>query len=70
MTCVAYFNSNNKHLENNNKNNDNNTSIDFDTTKYYKDVNELNQIVKKMKIEAGQHFIKELIKYITKYRKE
>ena len=52
------------------KNNDNNTSIDFDTTKYYKDVNELNQIVKKMKIEAGQHFIKELIKYITKYRKE
>jgi hypothetical protein len=52
------------------KNNDNNTSIDFDTTTYYKDVNELNQIVKKMKIEAGQHFIKELIKYITKYRRQ
>ena len=52
------------------KNDDNNISIDFYKTKNYKDINELNQIVKKMKIEAGQHFIKELIKYITKYRKE
>ena len=52
------------------KNNDNNISIDFNKTKNYKDVNELNQIVKKMKLEAGHHFIKELIKYITKYRKQ
>ena len=52
------------------KNNDNNISIDFNKTKNYKDINELNKIVKKMKLEAGQHFIKELIKYITKYRKQ
>jgi len=52
------------------KNNDNNISIDFDKTKNYKDVNELNQIIKKMKLEAGQHFIKELIKYISKYRRQ
>jgi len=52
------------------KDSNNNMSINFEKTKNYKDVNELNQIVKNMKLQAGQHFISSLLTYVKKYRRE
>jgi len=52
------------------KDSNNNMSINFEKTKNYKDVNELNQIVKNMKLQAGQYFINSLLTYVKKYRRE
>ena len=52
------------------KNDNNNICINFDKTKNYKNVNELNQIIKTMKLEAGHQFIINLLNYIKKYRRE
>jgi hypothetical protein len=52
------------------KDSNNNMSINFEKTKNYKDVNELNQIVKNMKLQAGQYFISSLLTYVKKYRRE
>ena len=45
-----------------NSNNNNNTT--------YKNIDELNQMIKNMKLQSGKHFIIQLLKYIKKYRKE
>jgi len=47
-----------------------NICINFDKTKNYKNVNELNQILKNMKLQAGTYFIGSLLTYVKKYRRE
>ena len=47
-----------------------NTSNDLTdlTDLSYKNINDLNNIVKKMKIQSGDHFILQLLKYVKTYR--
>ena len=52
------------------KDTNNNICINFDKTKNYKNVNELNQILKNMKLQAGTYFIGSLLTYVKKYRRE
>ena len=52
------------------QNNNNNNNIHFDKTKNNSNVNVHTQIVKKMKLEAGKQFTKELLIYIIKYRRQ
>ena len=52
------------------KDTNNNICINFEKTKNYKDVNELNKIVKNMKLQAGTCFIGSLLTYVKKYRRE